>query len=127
LQLTPTVSNLLKPELTTQLFENELNVLDVGCGPATWLMELATEYPKSNFYGVDITGWFLCHSVHLRTQLSHAAFYIDTFPQAIYPPNLHLQIANVLEPLPFDVKFDFVQLRHRLLQSSFKEQFELAN
>ncbi|CAO3687763.1 unnamed protein product [Umbelopsis ramanniana] len=96
--------NLLKPELTTPLFEKELNVLDVGCGPATWLMDLSTEYPASNFYGIDIA---------------------DTFPQAIYPPNLHLQIANVLEPLPFDIKFDFVQLR--LLVVAFREsEWEIA-
>lgn len=56
-KLTPTFSNLLKPELTTPLFEKEVNVLDVGCGPATWLMDLSTEYPNSNFYGIDITGW----------------------------------------------------------------------
>ncbi|KAH8549656.1 S-adenosyl-L-methionine-dependent methyltransferase [Umbelopsis sp. PMI_123] len=83
--------NLLKRELTEPLFQREINVLDVGCGPATWLLELATEHPKASFYGIDIA---------------------DTFPQAIYPPNLHLQISNVLKPLPFeDDTFDFVQLR----------------
>ncbi|KAG2189332.1 hypothetical protein INT44_004474 [Umbelopsis vinacea] len=82
--------NLLKPELTAKLFEKDINVLDAGCGPATWLMDLSTEYPNSNFYGVDLA---------------------ETFPQAIYPRNLHLQVANVLEPLPFDFKFDFIQIR----------------
>ncbi|KAI9284374.1 S-adenosyl-L-methionine-dependent methyltransferase [Umbelopsis sp. AD052] len=96
--------NLLKPEFTTQLFEKDINVLDVGCGPATWLMDLATEYPNSNFYGVDIA---------------------DTFPQAIHPRNLHLQVANVLEPLPFNFKFDFIQIR--LLAVAFREsEWEIA-
>ncbi|CAM0134954.1 unnamed protein product [Umbelopsis sp. WA50703] len=83
--------NLLMPEVTGPLFEKELNVLDVGCGPATWLLELSTEYPSSQFYGVDIA---------------------DVFPEAIHPPNLKLQIANILDKsFPYDVKFDFVQMR----------------
>ncbi|KAI9284372.1 S-adenosyl-L-methionine-dependent methyltransferase [Umbelopsis sp. AD052] len=96
--------NLLKPELTAKLFEKDINVLDVGCGPATWLMDLATEYPDSNFYGVDIA---------------------DTFPQAIHPRNLKFQVANVLEPLPFDFKFDFIQVR--LLTVALREsEWEIA-
>ncbi|KAG2185954.1 hypothetical protein INT43_002392 [Umbelopsis isabellina] len=78
--------NLLMPEVTGPLFEKELNVLDAGCGPATWLLELSTEYPSSQFY--------------------------DVFPEAIHPPNLKLEVANILtKPLPFDVEFDFVQMR----------------
>jgi hypothetical protein len=51
------ISNLLERELTEPLFQREINVLDVGCGPATWLLELATEHPKASFYGIDIAGW----------------------------------------------------------------------
>ncbi|GAB5592535.1 hypothetical protein Unana1_07435 [Umbelopsis nana] len=82
--------NLLMPDTTLPVLKNGANVLDVGCGPATWLLELATEYPGTNFYGFDIA---------------------DTFPEAIYPPNMHLQIANILSPLPYTVPFDFVQIR----------------
>ncbi|KAI8578953.1 hypothetical protein K450DRAFT_244273 [Umbelopsis ramanniana AG] len=96
--------NLLKPEFTVKLFEKDLKVLDIGCGPGTWLMDLATEYPNSNFYGVDIT---------------------DTFPQAIHPRNLQFQVANVLEPLPFDFKFDFIHVR--LLTVALREsEWEIA-
>jgi tRNA G46 methylase TrmB len=46
----------MKQDLTLPFFEDRINVLDVGCGPATWLLELATEYPANNFYGIDIAG-----------------------------------------------------------------------
>ncbi|KAI8376460.1 S-adenosyl-L-methionine-dependent methyltransferase [Radiomyces spectabilis] len=66
-------------------------VLDVGCGPGTWLMDMATEYPCSNFIGVD-----MC----------------DIFPTNIRPSNVSFQVANVLERLPFpDNTFDFVNMR----------------
>ena len=29
-------------------------VLDVGCGPGTWLISMAKSYPKSTFIGLDI-------------------------------------------------------------------------
>lgn len=47
------------PEVTGPLFEKDLNVLDAGCGPATWLLELSTEFPASQFYGFDIAGKYL--------------------------------------------------------------------
>lgn len=28
----------------------KLKVLDIGCGPGTWIMEMATEYPNSGKY-----------------------------------------------------------------------------
>ncbi|CAG8584798.1 9725_t:CDS:2 [Ambispora leptoticha] len=29
-------------------------VLDGGCGPGVWLLDMATQYPNSHFYGIDI-------------------------------------------------------------------------
>lgn len=29
-------------------------VLDMGCGPGTWTMEMATEFPRSTFIGIDL-------------------------------------------------------------------------
>ncbi|KAI8355098.1 S-adenosyl-L-methionine-dependent methyltransferase [Choanephora cucurbitarum] len=66
-------------------------VLDVGCGPGTWIMDVATRYPQSEFIGID-----LC----------------DVFPNRIRPPNVTFQVGNVLESLPFpDNTFDFVNMR----------------
>ncbi|KAL0092639.1 S-adenosyl-L-methionine-dependent methyltransferase [Phycomyces blakesleeanus] len=66
-------------------------VLDLGCGPGTWVMELATEYPSSEFVGIDIC---------------------DVFPTNIRPPNATFQLGNVTHKLPFeDNTFDFIQLR----------------
>ncbi|KAI9025273.1 S-adenosyl-L-methionine-dependent methyltransferase [Phycomyces nitens] len=66
-------------------------VLDLGCGPGTWVMELATEHPSSEFVGIDVC---------------------DVFPTNIRPPNATFQLGNVTHRLPFeDESFDFIQLR----------------
>ncbi|KAI9276302.1 S-adenosyl-L-methionine-dependent methyltransferase [Sporodiniella umbellata] len=63
-------------------------VLDLGCGPGTWIMDMATDYPNSEFTGID-----MC----------------DVFPANIRPVNVEFKIANVLERLPFeDNEFDVV-------------------
>ncbi|GAA5806837.1 hypothetical protein MFLAVUS_000185 [Mucor flavus] len=67
------------------------SVLDLGCGPGTWIMDVATEYPSVEFIGVD-----MC----------------DVFPTNIRPPNVSFQVGNVLERLPFaDNSFDIVNTR----------------
>ncbi|KAL1916131.1 uncharacterized protein VTP21DRAFT_6135 [Calcarisporiella thermophila] len=66
-------------------------VLDLGCGPGTWIMEMATEFPRSQFHGIDIC---------------------DLFPQQIRPDNCHFQVANILKGLPFEnALFDFIYIR----------------
>jgi trans-aconitate methyltransferase len=64
--------------------------LDVGCGPGSWVLDMATDFPSSEFEAFDMA---------------------ETFPSAIHPPNVHFSIANLLEPLNFDIKFDFVNMR----------------
>jgi trans-aconitate methyltransferase len=83
--------NLLKKDLTAPLFENGVYALDVGCGPGSWVLDTATDYPNSEIEGIDMA---------------------DTFPTAIHPPNARFSNANLLEPLQFDRKFDFVQMRY---------------
>ncbi|KAI8974680.1 S-adenosyl-L-methionine-dependent methyltransferase [Pilobolus umbonatus] len=58
-----------------------IQVIDAGCGPATWTFEMAETYPNSKFYGIDVS---------------------FVFPEAIKPPNVDLQICNVSKELPFD-------------------------
>ncbi|KAF9997460.1 hypothetical protein BGZ65_006972 [Modicella reniformis] len=56
-------------------------VIDCGCGPGTWVMEMATEYPELDFYGFDIS---------------------PMFPSAIHPKNAHFAVGNLLSPdIPF--------------------------
>ncbi|CAG8701015.1 7632_t:CDS:2, partial [Dentiscutata heterogama] len=69
-------------------------VLDVGCGPGTWLLNMATDYPRVSFTGVDIS---------------------PIYPSEIKPCNLTFHTANILEGLPFpDNHFDFVYMRFLL-------------
>ncbi|KAG2185212.1 hypothetical protein INT44_002002, partial [Umbelopsis vinacea] len=84
--------NLLAPVRDTVDLENHCHVLDVGCGPGSWLLDLATSHPNSKFVGVDI---------------------VDMFPSTIKPPNTEFHVANVLDGLPMfsDNSFDLVQMR----------------
>ncbi|RHZ87259.1 hypothetical protein Glove_38g39 [Diversispora epigaea] len=66
-------------------------ILDVGCGPGTWLLELATNHPHTQFTGIDI---------------------MKSFPSEIKPKNLQFiqyDINNGLLPFP-DNHFDFVKM-----------------
>ncbi|KAF9089669.1 hypothetical protein BGX23_006547 [Mortierella sp. AD031] len=67
------------------------NILDVGCGPGTWTMEMANEFPDATVTGIDLSA---------------------VFPSAIIPGNCRFLQHNVLEPFPFpDNHFDFVYQR----------------
>ncbi|CAG8505198.1 9716_t:CDS:2 [Acaulospora morrowiae] len=71
-------------------------VLDVGCGPGTWTIEMSEAYPLSSFIGVD---------------------FMPIFPQE-KPENAKFIQANILDGLPFlDDTFDFVHMR--LLVTAF--------
>ncbi|RIA88889.1 S-adenosyl-L-methionine-dependent methyltransferase [Glomus cerebriforme] len=79
--------------------QGDANVLDVGCGPGTWLLDMSTNYPRSSFTGVDMS---------------------PIYPDDIKPRNLTFHMANVLEGLPFaDNSFDFVYMR--FMMTSFTE------
>ncbi|OZJ02607.1 hypothetical protein BZG36_04280 [Bifiguratus adelaidae] len=74
------------------------NVLDIGCGPGTWLLEMAETYPNSNFYGIDISA---------------------ILPAKI-PPNVYFTRANAAHRLPYpDNHFDYVF--QRLLCAAFRD------
>ncbi|CAI2186506.1 3795_t:CDS:2 [Funneliformis geosporum] len=69
-------------------------VLDVGCGPGTWICDMASDFPNSNFTGVDI---------------------VATFPTE-RPRNVTFQNGNLIERLPFDdSSFDFVHMSSKVL------------
>lgn len=67
-------------------------VLDIGCGPGSWSMEIAGEYPKSTVIGIDIT---------------------PIYPKEIKPTNCAFYQCNVLNTLPFeDNTFDYIFMRY---------------
>nr|CAG8457233.1 9944_t:CDS:2 [Entrophospora candida] len=71
-------------------------VIDVGCGPATWLMFMAEEFPKSSFVGIDI-------AIDLKDSKKEL------------PTNIAMIKHNILDGLPFpDNTFDFVHQKHML-------------
>ncbi|KAI7906211.1 uncharacterized protein BX663DRAFT_483832 [Cokeromyces recurvatus] len=68
-------------------------VLDVACGSGVWVLEMATTFPHTQFYGIDIA---------------------PIYPNSIKPPNTHFQQCDILDPegLPFpDAYFDYVHMR----------------
>ncbi|KAG1460299.1 hypothetical protein G6F46_005733 [Rhizopus delemar] len=70
---------------------NTTKVLDIGCGPGSWVMDMATEYPNTHFIGID---------------------QLPLFPQDIRPANVTFRQSDILAGLPFeDNSFDFIQMR----------------
>lgn len=75
----------------TEMLEDGITVLDAGCGPGTWTLEMSHTYPRSQFYGIDIA---------------------PQFPVTIKPPNCDFQVASLAEKLPFpDNFFDYIHQR----------------
>ncbi|RUS29398.1 hypothetical protein BC938DRAFT_480713 [Jimgerdemannia flammicorona] len=78
-------------------------VLDVGCGPGSWILEMSTQFPTTTFHGLDITATFPLPE--------------DT------PSNCFFDVRNVIEGIPFpDNYFDYVHSRFMCLAFT-KEQF----
>ncbi|KAI7888103.1 S-adenosyl-L-methionine-dependent methyltransferase [Mucor mucedo] len=75
----------------TEMLEEGINVLDSGCGPATWVFEMGETYQRSTFHGVDAA----C-----------------VFPEDIKPANVELVIGNVAKNIPYpDENFHYVHQR----------------
>lgn len=76
----------------TEQLEKGITVLDSGCGPGAWTIDVAKEFPNSTFHGVDITASYL--------------------PEGEIPENCHFGLANVAEKIPYpDNYFDYVHQR----------------
>ncbi|KAI8391036.1 uncharacterized protein BYT42DRAFT_555350 [Radiomyces spectabilis] len=66
-------------------------VLDVACGTGVWVLEMATDYPITQFYGIDLS---------------------VQYPLDIKPANAHFIQADVTQGLPFeDSHFDYIHMR----------------
>ncbi|PKK72775.1 S-adenosyl-L-methionine-dependent methyltransferase [Rhizophagus irregularis] len=80
-----------------KLTNENMRVIDIGCGTGKWSLEMAEMYPKVTFIGIDISTVF-----PTETKFSNVTFFL----------------ANVLDGLPFEKNtFDFVF--QRFLTSSY--------
>ncbi|KAI7901773.1 S-adenosyl-L-methionine-dependent methyltransferase [Cokeromyces recurvatus] len=99
----------LKNDLVKLAFEGEFSlpfnyndlqnckILDIGCGPGAWCIDLSTKYPHIDVIGVD---------------------NIDMFPaECNLPKNCQLMVANVLYGLKefADASFDVIHIRFMVL------------
>ena len=74
------------------------DVLDLACGPGTWVLEVAYANPEIEAFGVDIS--------------SRMIRYAQARAQSQQLPNARFQVADILQPLEFeDDSFDFVNAR----------------
>ena len=85
--------------------EKGIKVLDIGCGPGWWSLDMAKKYPKSQFIGIDIT---------------------NDFPLDESLDNLSFQTINAGQGLPFsDNEFDYVFQRFLVMGFS-SEQYRFV-
>ncbi|RIA89157.1 S-adenosyl-L-methionine-dependent methyltransferase [Glomus cerebriforme] len=76
-------------------------VLDVGCGPGTWLLDLATIYKSTTFFGIDL---------------------FPVYPTEIKPSNVEFTQGDVLDRLPYsDNTFDYVHQGNMLSVFTLEE------
>ncbi|KAG0175163.1 hypothetical protein DFQ28_006005 [Apophysomyces sp. BC1034] len=84
--------NVLQAVNTCVPFESGAKVLDIGCSSGAWVLDMSSEFPKSEFHGVDIAKFVR------RGNL---------------PSNVTFHEGDVLQRLDFpDNTFDFVHLRN---------------
>jgi ubiquinone/menaquinone biosynthesis C-methylase UbiE len=76
------------------------NILDVACGTGAWAREMALKFPQAQVIGFD-----------LDASLPERAAEV-LGPGGQSPQNFRFQVADALQPFPFDVgMFDFVHAR----------------
>ncbi|CAB5182323.1 unnamed protein product [Rhizophagus irregularis] len=96
-------SNFSSP-IEDKLIEGGYKVLDIGCGPGTWSLDLSSKHANSNFIGIDVE---------------------PMFPHEIKPNNVKFIEADVSNGLSFgDNEFDFTHIElMRLIYTSDKWDF----
>ncbi|RIA89536.1 S-adenosyl-L-methionine-dependent methyltransferase [Glomus cerebriforme] len=75
-----------------KLTSGGLRVLDSGCGPGTWILDMANSYNKSIFVGIDLSSSMFPSTINKNT-----------------PDNVVFLERNILDGFPFPSEtFDFV-------------------
>ncbi|KAI8975106.1 S-adenosyl-L-methionine-dependent methyltransferase [Mycotypha africana] len=87
--------------------ENPSKVLDVGCGTGTWVLEMASEFPHAEIYGIDVRAMF---------------------PHTSNPSNTHFIQYDYLKRLPYpDNTFDYIRMRLMLAFTTEKQFVRLLS
>jgi ubiquinone/menaquinone biosynthesis C-methylase UbiE len=73
-------------------------ILDIGCGPGEWMLEVARQFPESQITGIDISKMMIAYAQHTaREQELH---------------NVSFFVMDARQPLEFpDASFDIVHMR----------------
>ncbi len=88
----------LLPEQPEQTIAHLHDVLDIGCGPGGWVLEMAYVNPNMHATGIDISQGMID--------------YAKTLAHANGLDNAHFHVANAVDPLDFpDASFDLVNAR----------------
>ncbi|CEG74903.1 hypothetical protein RMATCC62417_10032 [Rhizopus microsporus] len=92
--------NFLKSVEKTLNFNKDIFILDVGCGPGIWIMDMIKDYPNCSYHGCDI---------------------VDFTQEAISSSQFTFSYGNVAKGLPYpDNSFDFAHMR--LLVLALREE-----
>lgn len=78
---------------TTNMLKHivEPRVLDIACGTGIWVLEMCSDFPRAQLYGIDISAMY---------------------PGTIKPPNAHFMQGDVRDGLPFpDAHFDYIHMQ----------------
>ncbi|KAG0887611.1 hypothetical protein G6F29_009886 [Rhizopus arrhizus] len=85
------VKELFKGVAKSLNFEDNLAILDIGCGPGAWIMDMSTDYPNCTYAGCDIA---------------------DMIHDKIKPSQFTFQLGNITERLPYENNtFELAQMR----------------
>ncbi|KAF9433757.1 hypothetical protein BGZ76_009022 [Entomortierella beljakovae] len=89
-------------------------IADLGCGPATWTMDMATEHTSIDFVGVDISSIFP-QAIHPR----NCSFYKEDILQGISQPDKSFDVVyqrNVTSGFTFEHWQRSIQEAYRLVK-----------
>jgi SAM-dependent methyltransferase len=97
-QLFTTAMGGLLPEQPEQTIAQLHDVLDIGCGPGGWVLEVAYAYPRLQATGIEISQGMID--------------YANGLARANGLDNVQFHVANAIDPLGFpDASFDLVNVR----------------
>ena len=73
-------------------------ILDIGCGPGEWVLEIARRFPANRVSGIDIS----------ERMIAYDRYYVNDHGIT----NAHFQVMDARQPLAFpDASFDLVNAR----------------